>query len=183
MFDVDQFVQDCTTALGERQPSLAIKEVLQRALSEPGRVMAALPPERAEITRLYVSPELSVLKVVWAPGMSFRPHNHLMWAAIGLYEGREDNVFYRRSRGGLAVSGGRDLWTGDVALLGDDTIHAVANPLPTFTGAIQVYGGDLPSRPGRSEWTNESFEEVEYDFDRTVRYFEDANRGSETPSA
>ena len=176
MFDVEEFVHDCTTALREAQPTLAVKEILQRAMSDPDLVAAALPPDRAEIAPLHVSAELTVLKVVWAPGMSFRPHNHLMWAAIGLYGGREDNVFYRRSGEGLAVSGGKELRTGDVALLGDDTIHSVKNPLRTFTGALHVYGGDLPARPGRSEWTDATLEEIAYDFDRTVRYFDDANR-------
>jgi predicted metal-dependent enzyme (double-stranded beta helix superfamily) len=76
---------------------------------------------------------------------------------------------------GLSMAGGRELRTGDVALLGKDTIHAVTNPLRTYTGAVHVYGGDLPACQGRSEWDNQTFEELEFDFDRTVRYFEDAN--------
>ena len=175
MFDVEEFVHDCTTALEETQPTLAVKDVLERVMSTPDLVAAALPAERAEIVPLHVAPELTVLKVVWAPGMFFRPHNHLMWAAIGLYGGQEDNVFYRRSDQGLALSGGRELRTGDVALLGDDTIHSVTNPLQAFTGALHVYGGDLPSRAGRSEWEDETFEEVDYSFERAMRYFEDAN--------
>jgi predicted metal-dependent enzyme (double-stranded beta helix superfamily) len=183
MFDVEEFVHDCTAAAREAQPTLAVKEILQRAMNDPDLVTAALPPERAEIAPLHVSDELTVLKVVWAPGMSFRPHNHLMWAGIGLYVGQEDNVFYRRSEGGLAVSGGRELRTGDVALLGDGTIHSVENPLRSFTGAIHVYGGHLPARPGRSEWTEQTFEEIAYDFDRTVRHFEEANRNSPSTGA
>ena len=120
---------------------------------------------------LYASEQLSVLKVVWSPGMRFRPHNHLMWAAIGLYGGQEDNAFYRRTGDGIAPSGGRTLRTGDVALLGDDTIHAVENPRQTFTGAIHVYGGDITTRPGRSEWDDDSGREVDYDFQRTRNYF------------
>lgn len=176
MFDLQEFVCQCQTAIGESQPSLAIKEVLERAMSSPAAVAAVLPVDRAEIRPLHVSPELTVLKVVWAPGMFFRAHNHLMWAAIGLYGGQEDNVFYRRTDTGLAMAGGRQLRTGEVALLGKDAIHAVTNPLPTFTGAVHVYGGDLPACQGRSEWDDDTFEETEYDFDRTVRYFEDANR-------
>jgi predicted metal-dependent enzyme (double-stranded beta helix superfamily) len=175
MFDVDQFVRDCGAALDEAQPHLAVKEVLERAVRDATSVADALPPVRAEIVPLHVSPELTVLKVVWAPGMSFRPHNHLMWAAIGLYGGREDNVFYRRAPEGLKVTSTKALHTGDVALLGPDVIHGVSNPLATYTGAIHVYGGDLPSRAGRSEWDEQTFAEVDYDFERTVRYFEDAN--------
>ena len=101
-----------------------------------------------------------------------------MWAAIGLYGGREDNTFYRRTGEGIIQSGGRQLHTGDVALLGDDTIHAVANPCATFTGAIHVYGGDITKRPGRSEWDEQTGTEVDYDFDRTRRYFEARNNQS-----
>ncbi len=176
MFDVDQFVEDCRTALGESQPAVAVKEVLQRAVQDPDAVAAALPPQRAEIAPVHVSPELTVLKVVWAPGMSFRPHNHLMWAAIGLYGGQEDNLFYRRSGGTLAPAGAREIHAGEAAVLGADTIHGVTNPRSTLTAAIHVYGGDLPSRSGRSEWDADTFEEIAYDFDRTVRYFDDANR-------
>jgi predicted metal-dependent enzyme (double-stranded beta helix superfamily) len=176
MFDLDKFVHECHAAVGEAQPTLAVQEVLTRAVSDPAGVAELLPPARAGIVPLHVSPSLTVLQVVWAPGMSFRPHNHLMWAAIGLYAGQEDNVLYRRAEGGLVVSGGRELRTGDCAVFGDDMIHSVTNPLRSFTGALHVYGGDLPSRTGRSEWEADTLQEVPYDFDRTVQYFEDANR-------
>jgi predicted metal-dependent enzyme (double-stranded beta helix superfamily) len=175
MFDVDQFVADCRAAVARDDALRSIKEVLERAMSTPGAVVNALPLERAEIVPLHVSAEVTVLKVVWAPGMSFRPHNHLMWAAVGLYAGQEDNTFYRRGPGTIEESGGRQIRVGEVALLGSDTIHAVTNPLQSYAGAIHVYGGDLPRATGRSEWTEPSLEEVAYDFDRTVRYFAAAN--------
>jgi predicted metal-dependent enzyme (double-stranded beta helix superfamily) len=175
MFDPDQFVADCIQAIGEPEPRLAVKDVLERAVHHPSGVERTLPATQAELVPLHVSDDLTILKVVWAPGMSFRPHNHLMWAAIGLYGGQEDNTFYRRTGQGLIESGGRQLITGDVALLGDDTIHAVANPRATFTGAIHVYGGNITTRPRRSEWDQETGCEVDYDFDRTRRYFEERN--------
>lgn len=45
--------------------------------------------------------------------------------------------------------------------LGDDTVHAVANPPTTFTGALHVYGGDITKRPGRSEWDEQTGSEVD----------------------
>jgi predicted metal-dependent enzyme (double-stranded beta helix superfamily) len=175
MFDTDDFVAECRAAVAQDDPLGSIKEVLERAMSDPAAVAKALPPDRAEILPLHVSPDVTVLKVVWAPGMSFRPHNHLMWAAIGLYAGQEDNTFYRRGAGTIHESGGRQIRCREVALLGPDTIHAVTNPLQSFAGAIHVYGGDLPHKVGRTEWTEASFEEVAYDFDRAVRYFAAAN--------
>jgi predicted metal-dependent enzyme (double-stranded beta helix superfamily) len=178
MFDLDEFIEQCRQAMGETQPRLAVKEVLERAVSDPAAVEAVLPPDRGEILPLYAADDLSILKVVWAPNMRFRPHNHLMWATIGLYGGQEDNTFYRRTGGGLTVSGGRELAVGEVALLGDDTIHAVSNPLRSYTGAIHIYGGNITARPGRSEWEEPELREVPYDFDRTRRTFTEANEPS-----
>ena len=94
---------------------------------------------------------------------------------IGIYTGGEDNTFYRRRQGGgLEQSGGRSLRPGDVCLLGDDTIHAVANPTGDYAGAIHVYGGDL-SAPARSEWDPVTFEERPYDVDAMHATFEAAN--------
>lgn len=183
MFDVEQFVSECRAALAEPEPRVAVEEVVERALRHPERVAAALPATRAELVPLHVSDELTVLKVVWAPGMRIRPHNHLMWATIGLYGGQEDNTFYRRSGPGVVRSGGRELRTGDVALLGASTIHAVTNPLRSYTGAIHVYGGNLPERSGRSEWDDDTGEEVPYDFERTRRYFADHDAGPTSAGA
>ena len=35
MFDIDQFVADCSSAVREHEPRLAIKEVLERAVRTP----------------------------------------------------------------------------------------------------------------------------------------------------
>ena len=84
--------------------SVVIGAHLEREDVEP--IADALPPSRAEIVKLYGSREVTVLKVVWAPGMSFGPHDHRMWAAIGVYSGGEQNQFYRRVGDTLAPSGG-----------------------------------------------------------------------------
>ena len=175
MFDLDALLADLVEARREGQPRLAIKEVLERATSEPGALAEALPPDRAELVRLHVSPELTVLKVVWAPGMDIRPHDHNTWAAIGIYTGGEDNSFYRRAGTGLEPSGSRELRPKDVCLLGDDTIHKVVNPTAEHTGAIHVYGGDFFSIE-RSEWSGEPPTEQPYDVARTLQSFEDANQ-------
>jgi predicted metal-dependent enzyme (double-stranded beta helix superfamily) len=177
MFDVDEFLRRCQEAMAESEPRLAVTEVVERALRRPEELARALPARRAEIVPLFASDELSVVKVIWSPGMSFRPHNHLMWVAIGLYRGQEDNTFYRRRRGRIVESGRRQLRAGDVVLLDDHTIHAVSNPEPGFTGAIHVYGGDHARHPGRSEWDESTLEETAYDFDRVKQRFADAARG------
>jgi predicted metal-dependent enzyme (double-stranded beta helix superfamily) len=174
MFDTDTFVARCIDAVHDTEPRLAVRDVLDEAVADPASVAAALPPNRAEIVRLHVSPELTILKVVWAPGMSFGPHNHRMWASIGVYTGGEDNAFYRRADDTLTPSGGKTLRVGDVALLGDDTIHAVTNPTTEYAGAIHIYGGDFFATT-RSEWRGDPYREQPYDTEYTLRYFEAAN--------
>jgi predicted metal-dependent enzyme (double-stranded beta helix superfamily) len=143
MFNTDAFVASCVAAGGESEPRLAIKEILSEAMSRPADLAAALPPERARATALHVSDDLTVINVVWAPGMSFNPHDHRMWAAIGLYTGGEDNTFFRRDGRSLVESGGKELRPRDVCLLGADAVHAVSNSTREFAGAIHVYGGNF----------------------------------------
>jgi predicted metal-dependent enzyme (double-stranded beta helix superfamily) len=131
VFDVDQLIADCRAARTEDEPRLAVREVLRRALARPDEVASALDPLEGGLTVLHGDDDVTVLHVVWPPGMTIYPHDHRMWAVIGIYSGQEDNVFYRRSAPGsqsLAESGGTVLTTGDVAVLGDDTIHGVTNP-------------------------------------------------------
>jgi predicted metal-dependent enzyme (double-stranded beta helix superfamily) len=175
ILDIEALIGDCIAAVDEPNTASVVKEVLEAAVRRPDHVAAALPIERAEIIPLYASPVLSVTKVVWAPGMRFPPHDHLMWAAIALFAGQEDNEFFRRTNDGLQHSGGKVLTTGDVALLGKDVIHAVTNPRRTFTAAIHVYGGDITSKTGRTEWEGPDLTETPYDFARTRRVFELAN--------
>jgi predicted metal-dependent enzyme (double-stranded beta helix superfamily) len=174
MFDLDTFLSDCLEASRADQPRLAVKEVLDRAVSEPGELADALPPTMAELTKLHVSDELTVLKVVWAPGMSIRPHDHRTWATIGMYTGGEDNTLYRRVDGGIVESGGLDLRPSDSCLLGDDTIHKVHNPTRDYAGAIHIYGGDFFAIE-RSGFDPDTLEEHPYDGAASQREFEEVN--------
>ena len=175
MLNLDHFIADCRTALTEPTPELAIREILERAISSPSDVEAAVgTPRLGQVVALHHDPALTILNVVWTPGMEVSPHNHRMWALIGLYGGREDNAFYRLSPEGLQRAGGKQLDEGDTALLGKDVIHSVANPLRVLTGAIHIYGGDFFATP-RSEWDPKTWEERPFDMERARKVFADAN--------
>jgi predicted metal-dependent enzyme (double-stranded beta helix superfamily) len=177
MFDLDRFLADCRSANRESDARRAIRELLDRTLDRPGEVAGALDPREAGLTLLHHADDLTVLHLVWAPGMDLYPHDHRMWAAIGIYCGQEDNRFYRRTAPGertLLASGGKELPAGATVLLGDDTIHAVSNPTRGLTGAIHVYGGDFVNQP-RSQWGPGLAEERPYDMDDTRRQFAEAN--------
>jgi len=173
MLDVEQFVAECRASLEESEPRLAVSDLLERTVASSTGVEEALPARRAELTTLHHAPDLTVLKVVWAPGMSIWPHDHLMWAAIGIYAGREDNTFFRCVDGALEPRRTRELSTSQVVLLGDDAIHAVHNPLGACTGAIHVYGGDFFNRD-MTQWDPETLE-PRPEAKPPTSFFEEAN--------
>lgn len=72
--------------------------------------------------------------------MKFKPHDHRIWAVIGIYGGREQNIFYQRAEHGLKQHGTKELHPKDAVPLGAAIIHAVTNPLDQITAAIHVYG-------------------------------------------
>jgi predicted metal-dependent enzyme (double-stranded beta helix superfamily) len=119
---------------------------------------------------------LTILNVLWGPGMSLYPHDHRMWAVIGIYSGRENNAFYRRSEAGLTVHGTKALNIKETIPLGEAVIHAVTNPLDKITAAIHVYGGDFFAVP-RSEWDPLTFQERPFDLEHARQVFEESNKG------
>ena len=178
MFDVDRLIADCVVASEEAEPRRAIRAVLERAVAEPESIADALRPTEGGLQLLHHTSTLTVLHIVWAPHMRLYPHDHRMWAAIGIYAGREDNAFFRRDPEAprlLVESGGKEVAVGDVLLLGDDAIHAVTNPVDRLTGAIHVYGGDFVNQP-RSQWGPGPREERPHDMNLLRRQFADANR-------
>jgi predicted metal-dependent enzyme (double-stranded beta helix superfamily) len=165
--------------LGEDTPERAMREIAARAVSDPPALLSALgEPRRAEIQRLHHAPDLTILNVIWAPRMTLMPHDHRMWAVIGIYSGREDNIFWRRvaedEQGRIEAAGARALSNGDVVSLGRDIIHSVTNPIPRLTAALHIYGGDFFAL-SRSEWDPETLLEQPFDVQKAERMFEEAN--------
>ena len=175
MFETQQFIDECCRALNETNPHTAVKEMVAKAVAEPSDVLKTLgEPKLAGIQTLYRSDQLTILNVLWGPCMFLYPHDHRMWAVIGIYGGREENAFYRRGDGGLTTVGTKTLDTRDVIPLGDSVIHAVTNPLEKITAAIHVYGGDFFATP-RSEWDPKTYQERPFDIAAAMRVFEESN--------
>lgn len=178
MFDLEQFTADCRAALKSDSTHKSVREVVARAVADPACVLRGLgEPKRAEVQKLYHAPDLTILNVIWGPMMTVMPHDHHMWAVIGIYSGREDNVFWRRipdGGGRIEAAGARALCVGEAEPLGHNIIHSVTNPIPRLTGAIHVYGGDFFAAH-RSEWDAETLMEGRYDAERTMRRFDEAN--------
>lgn len=174
--DLQRFIEDCRSAGSQG----AVREVFEKALESPSKVMKAIgEPKRAGLDKLYVSEDLTILNVIWGPNMTIMPHNHEMWALIGIYTGREDNIFWKRvpnsTQPGVKAAGACTILEKEVATLGKDIIHSVNNPLGRLTGAIHIYGGQFFTQP-RREWDAEKLCEGAYSAEKAMKLFEDSNR-------
>jgi predicted metal-dependent enzyme (double-stranded beta helix superfamily) len=179
MFDLDRFVADCRAALAADSSHKSVREVVARAVADPGTVLGGLgEPQRGGIQKIHHAGDLTILNVIWPPYMTIMPHNHRMWAVIGVYTGREDNIFWRRLPDGHAnkveAAGAKALSEKDAEPLGRDIIHSVTNPIPRLSGAIHVYGGDFFAAE-RSEWDPQTLNEQPYDVEKNMRLFDKAS--------
>jgi len=172
MFDLDQFIADLRATLSERsrQP---MKEVVARAVSDPAALMRGIgEPDKAGVQVLHKSPDLTVMNLLWAPRQIALPHDHRMPAVIGMYTGREDNMFWRHIPGAtkfqIEPAGGEALGVGDVTILGHDIVHSVINPLNKISAAIHVYLGNFLEIE-RSMWNAETLVEEPYDIKAVVQ--------------
>lgn len=155
-FDRERFVEDCIGAHLESDSQTAVREVLNRAVSDHRSVLDGLgEPTAAGFDVLISSPTLTIFAAAWTPQMYLLPHDHRMWALIGIYTGREDNILWREGEDGIEASTAECLFAGDVAALEENAIHSVSNPLPRFTGGIHIYGGDFFATE-RRQWDPET---------------------------
>lgn len=174
-FSVDSFLNDLHAANADASPRLAVHEVVARAVSEPEALAQAFGPlTHGQSTVLHRSPDLLVLHIVWPPEISVEPHEHNLWAVMGIYRGIEDNTFYRRTESGIERQGGVRLEPRDTRIMGEEAIHAVDIPTLAPTGAIHVYGGDLITT-ARSEFDPVSGAERPFDWEKSERQFAEMN--------
>ena len=167
-FDKDVFVGECLSAVQSGDSAQkAVKEIVDRAVSNPSRISSEVGDifDDPMMTIWHRSDELTVLHIVWPPEVELFPHDHNMWAVIGIYGGREDNQFYRRlDDGRIEPHTGRTIVEKDVISLGSDVVHSVANPTREWTAALHVYGADFYSAP-RTMWSGDTYDPVRLDTD------------------
>ena len=122
------------------RPALSIADLLlpEHRIGDPTAY-------RSHLLHVASDGAFSVVALVWLPGQATPIHDHLAWCVVGIYEGVEHEVRYRRSRdGGLVESGTATALPGDVAgLLPPGDIHKVHNAGSSTAISLHVYGADL----------------------------------------
>ena len=132
MFDVARFIAECEAAMTNDEGREAVRDVLMASIANPAGIVSALgEPRLAGDQVLHRSPRLTILHIVWPPSFTQTPHNHHVWAEIGVYRGREDNIFWKRcvpgSKWSIEVVGAASLCAGSCHSLDSDVSHSVTN--------------------------------------------------------
>ena len=178
MFDRQQFVSDCRGALHGDRASRNVREIVGRAVADSAAVVRGLgEPKQGGLDVLHRSSELTVLnRVLWPAGMIVMPHNHALWAVIGVYNGREDNILWRQlpedANGRVECCRSpyarhrrhHRIWRRRPFDLGRQSV------VGRTTGAIHVYGGDFFA-VNRNEWDPETLHEKPFDMEKVLRMF------------
>ena len=95
MLQKDRFVEDCKAAVADGQK--AIRGLVRKAVADPSDVIAGLgEPNQAGVYPPYHADNLTVINFTVATYMTLLSHNHHIFAVIGIFGGREDNIFWRR---------------------------------------------------------------------------------------
>lgn len=169
---IEQFISRCLTAVQAVNSQALIAETVSDFVAEPHSITNTLgEPIRAAINKLYVSNELTIINVIWPPKAKFLPHNHNTWAVVGVYQGCEENVFWRRitgdSNGKIEAVSNQLVVSSEVVSLSANQIHSVTNPTASFTAAIHVYGGNFFALE-RSEWDPTTLLEQPYNVAKNI---------------
>jgi len=167
MFDLEAFIGECRRLAQAQHGPSRILDLMREAVGDAEAVKRAVTPLDPKVgvldaPPLFRSAELTVLNLTLRPGIVSIAHDHRMWAVIGIYEGQENNTFFRRSGRGLDKAGERQVRAGDAILLGPEVVHAIENPLATQTLGLHVYGGDFFAAQ-RSMWSPHDGGERPYD--------------------
>ncbi|OEE85338.1 hypothetical protein A1OQ_18070 [Enterovibrio norvegicus FF-162] len=178
-FDLARLIKECESAFEKPNPQKHIVDILTESLRNPTSVAAVLQPaRRAGYETLYVSDAFTILHFVWAPKMTMPAHNHNLWAVVGVYEGREDHIFWRRNdeqaASEICAVGAATLAPGEVLSMDTNAIHSVLNPTDLFTGGIHIYSGNFFETP-RSGWDPMSLQESPLDAQKNNAIFEAEN--------
>ena len=168
----DLVAQGATAASGPN-PCSAVRGMLKGLRERIDDVHEALdfcgcgdPEEAPDRQVFYRSPNLTMMRICFCPGLRTPPHDHSTWAAILMLAGYERNILYRRCpRRGLDRISEVLLEPGSVFRMNVDTIHVAECATDEPAIALHVYGGDLDLLP-RRVWHPHTLKEYPMEMER-----------------
>ena len=125
--DITELIDACREAAGRDTPTRDVSELVAAFVHQPNLSRLLGDGDRSTYEALYRGEDILVLHGVVPPTPApVAPHDHRMWAVIGVYQGLERNeLFVRAESGGLESVDSFTVGTGDVRILDPATIHSV----------------------------------------------------------
>jgi len=164
---LNDFVTACRDAATSPDARSEIAGMMRDLVAEPAELAAAVPSMEnhdqspvgalgGDVT-LFEDNTVTIVLVDTLPGVLQPPHDHLMPAIIGMFQGCEQQRFWSRTPDGITPAAGRDLLAGEVLVIGTDGIHAIGT-CDDIARGVHVYLGSL-SKIDRSIFHPETLEE------------------------
>lgn len=175
-FDVGNFVERCTAAVGAADAPDRIAAILRKAISDPDAIADAIRQRENErgspsMADVFVnSDELTIYHVAFPPNLYGAPHDHAGWAVIGVYKGAECFNVYREEAGRLMRVGRQVMNAPSVEILNADLIHDIENPAAETSGSIHVYGNRHFHQPNRRIWRDGNHVAEPFTMERSFAY-------------
>jgi len=154
-FSFQAFTDDVRGAAKSGDPDKAVRELLERVVSEPDRILAATPNDGDDEVMLFEDESVSIWRCKFHPHVYMPPHEHKIPVHIAGYAGGEKSLLYRKTEDGLSYAGEKTVRTGEVVTFGPDAIHAVIAEGDDCSHALHVYMGPLMTLTrGLFDWEN-----------------------------
>lgn len=170
-----KFVVGCREAAKCDDAVVQIAELTEALLADPSAILAEASPLPDELPSmgwedvLFDDDTVTVMLMATPPGVAQPPHDHRMSAVIGVFQGCEDQRFYRRRGDGLQEMRGRAIELGEVLTLGKATVHAISTDGPGICRAVHVYLGKLADID-RTIFDPETYEPHTFTIERYAEY-------------
>ena len=150
---LDAFVADCRAAAAGPDARQQVVALMKDLVADPSELAGSVPPMASYDSTpsgdrlggdvvLFEDETVTIVLVDTLPGVLQPPHDHLMTAIIGMFEGCEKQRFFARTANGVTPTPGRDLGPGEVVVIGTDGIHAISTDDELARG-VHVYLGSL----------------------------------------
>jgi len=138
-FDLNDFVRAMRDAAKATDAPSQVRSVMEAAFKHPSAIKAAMSSFSGEGEVLFEDETVSIWYCGFEPDTHIPPHDHQTTATIGVYEGAENNHFYRVDANHLEHKSTRCLKPGDVISVGPNAIHSVETANAAASYGIHVY--------------------------------------------
>lgn len=142
-FTYDGFVEAARAAARESESTTAVRALLEKTLDDPAAIAEAIPDQAEDEIMLFEDETVSIWSCRFQPFVVMPPHEHKMTVHVGVFQGGEKNILFRRERESLKHVSTKVVRPGEVLSIGPDGIHAVTAEGDRPSHALHVYLGPL----------------------------------------